>query len=103
MLVTERFHFYRRYRIRGINHLVFYDLPHYADFYSNFCNYLPDTKRKSTGLDSFSCTALYSKFDAQKLCAIVGKERATHMLNTEKTVHMFMIEDKWNPLLFKNK
>lgn len=93
MLVTERFHFYRRYRIRGINQIIFYDLPHYAEFYSNFCNYLPDAKRKNTGLESFSCTVLYSKFDAQKLCAVVGKQRATHMINSEKSVHMFMIED----------
>ncbi len=76
-------------------------MPHYAEFYSNFCNYLPDVKRKNTGLENFTSTVLYSKFDAQKLCAIVGQQRATHMINSEKNVHMFMIEDKWNLIWIK--
>ncbi len=95
MLLTERFHFYKRYKIRGINHIIFYELPHYAEYYSNFCNYMPDAKRFKNGMttESFSSTVLYSKFDAQKLCAVVGRNRATHMMNSDKTVHMFMIEE----------
>lgn len=93
LLVTERFHYYKRYKVRGISHLIFYDLPHYPEFYSNFCNYLPDAKRFKNGvLETFSATVLYSRFDAQKLCAIVGKTRATHMMQSDKNVHMFMIE-----------
>ena len=80
--------------MRGINHLIFYDLPHYPEFYTNFCNYLPDIKRKKVGLETFSSTVLYSNFDAHKLCAIVGHQRATHMISSDKSVHMFMIEDK---------
>jgi U3 small nucleolar RNA-associated protein 25 len=94
LLVTERFHFYKRYRIRGANHVIFYDLPNYAEFYSNFCNYIPDIKRKSNVLESFSATAIYSKFDALKLCSIVGQQRAQHMVNSDKKVHMFMVDDK---------
>ena len=93
LLLTERFHFYKRYKLRGISHLIFYDLPHYAEYYSNFCNYLPDPKRfKNGALENFSSTVLYSKFDAQRLCAVVGRNRATHMLNSDKSVHMFMID-----------
>jgi len=94
MLLTERFHFYNRYRIRGINNIIFYELPHYAEFYSNFCNYLPDPKREASGMINFTATVLYSKYDAQKLCAVVGKQRATHMVNSDKNVHMFMTGEK---------
>ncbi len=75
--------------------MIFYDLPHYPEFYSNFCNFLPDAKRSaknSSHLGNFTSTVLYSKFDAQKLCPIVGQQRATHMLNSDKNVHMFMTE-----------
>lgn len=93
MLITERFYFYKRYKIRGINHLIFYDLPAYAEYYSSFCNFLPDPKRFKNGqLETFSSTVIYSEFDAQKLCAIVGYQRATHMINSDKSVHMFMTE-----------
>lgn len=34
MLFTERFHFYRRFRMRGIHHIVFYAPPVRADFYA---------------------------------------------------------------------
>lgn len=93
MLMTERFHFYKRYKIRGINHLIFYELPHYAEYYSSFCNFIPDVKRIKLGIDSYSTTVIYSKFDAQKLCSVVGYDRATHMINSEKHVHMFMTDD----------
>lgn len=86
--------FYIRYRIRGINNIIFYELPHYAEFYSNFCNYLPDPKREASGMINFTATVLYSKYDAQKLCAVVGKQRATHMVNSDKNVHMFMTGEK---------
>jgi len=33
MLITERFHFYRRYRFRGIRRLYFYSLPEYPEFF----------------------------------------------------------------------
>lgn len=35
-------------------------------------------------------TAVYSKFDALQLSAIVGFDRASRMISSEKHVHMFM-------------
>lgn len=73
--------------------MIFYDLPNYPEYYSNICNFLPDVKRfKNGALENFSSTVLYSEFDAQKLCAVVGQQRAMHMINSDKTVHMFMTE-----------
>ncbi|XP_052270785.1 U3 small nucleolar RNA-associated protein 25 homolog [Dreissena polymorpha] len=88
MLYTERFHFYKRVRVRGIRHLIFYSLPQYPHLYSEVCNMMQDSKVKA-GAD-YSCTVLYSKFDAQRLAEIVGTERAGVMLTSQKSVHMFV-------------
>jgi U3 small nucleolar RNA-associated protein 25 len=51
-------------------------------------------KKNKNNQQSFSCTVLYSKLDAQKLSSVVGSNRAGQMINSEKNVHMFMVEDK---------
>lgn len=39
---------------------------------------------------------LYTKFDVQRLAEIVGTERAGHMINSKKSVHMFVTgENGW--------
>jgi U3 small nucleolar RNA-associated protein 25 len=35
-------------------------------------------------------TVLYSKYDVQRLAAVVGTDRAARMINSERNVHMFM-------------
>ncbi|GAA6235879.1 digestive organ expansion factor homolog isoform X2 [Lates japonicus] len=40
LLFTERFHFYKRYTIKGIRNLIFYGLPSFPHFYSEVCNML---------------------------------------------------------------
>lgn len=82
MLFTERFHFFRRYKIKGAKNVVFYGLPQYGHFYPEILNGLSDV------VDT-SCTVLYSKFDVYQLQAIVGDERASFMLSSPKLVHMF--------------
>lgn len=39
---------------------------------------------------TLTCTVLYSKYDAQKLAAVVGVERAAQMLQSSKNVHLFV-------------
>ena len=51
-------------------------------------------KKNKNNQQSFSCTVLYSKLHAQKLSSVVGSNRAGQMINSEKNVHMFMVEDK---------
>ncbi|ORX38416.1 hypothetical protein BD324DRAFT_620775 [Kockovaella imperatae] len=48
LILTERFHFYRRYKIRGAKTLVFYSLPDHAQFYSEFLQtpFLPSQKKQ---------------------------------------------------------
>lgn len=44
---------------------------------------------------SWTCTALYSRYDAHKLAAITGVQRAGQMLRPNKSVHLFVTgEDK---------
>jgi U3 small nucleolar RNA-associated protein 25 len=49
MLYTERIHFFRRLRIRGIESIVFYGLPVYAHFYAEMLNLM------SPGAAGLSC------------------------------------------------
>ncbi|KAJ8309454.1 hypothetical protein KUTeg_014328 [Tegillarca granosa] len=83
MLYTERFHFYRRYRIRGIRHIIFYQLPVYPQFYSEMCNMIQDSKIKG---DNKTVTCVYSKYDAHRLSDIVGTDRASHMMKASKKI-----------------
>ncbi|KAF9187162.1 rRNA-binding ribosome biosynthesis protein utp25 [Haplosporangium sp. Z 767] len=95
LLYTERFHFFRRYNIRGTFHLTFYGLPEHPQFYPEMLNLLalPAGTEKSrskhvgmmTGLEdrAMSCTALFTKYDLLKLQRIVGTERANSMCKQE--------------------
>ncbi|XP_070590595.1 U3 small nucleolar RNA-associated protein 25 homolog [Erythrolamprus reginae] len=88
LIITERFHFYKRYSIRGVRNLIFYELPTYPHFYSEICNMV-----KLAGMEgeaTLTCTAFYSKYDVQKLAAVVGVERAAQMLQSSKNVHLFV-------------
>ncbi|CAH1792944.1 unnamed protein product [Owenia fusiformis] len=89
LLYTERFHFFRRYRIRGIKHLICYELPRYPHFYSEISNFLKDPRKRQNDSD-LSCTVIYSKYDMHRLAGIVGTERASHMIKSDKNVHMFV-------------
>ncbi|KAI1895152.1 hypothetical protein AGOR_G00103360 [Albula goreensis] len=93
LLFTERFHFYKRYAIKGICNLIFYGLPTYAHFYSEVCNML---QAGSSGEEaSWTCTVLYSRYDMQRLAAVTGAPRAAQMLQSKKSVHLFVTgEDK---------
>ncbi|XP_053463287.1 U3 small nucleolar RNA-associated protein 25 homolog isoform X2 [Nycticebus coucang] len=77
-----------RYTIKGIRNLIFYELPTYPHFYSEICNMLRATTRGEEA--TWTCTVLYSKYDAQRLAAVVGVERAAQMLQSKKNVHLFI-------------
>ncbi|KAJ7991039.1 hypothetical protein DPEC_G00293110 [Dallia pectoralis] len=91
ILFTERFHFYKRYTIMGIQNLIFYGLPTYPHYYSEMCNLMQAGGSEET---SWTCTALYSRYDAQRLAAITGAKRAAQMLQSDKPVHLFITGEK---------
>lgn len=84
LLYSERYHFYNRARIRGIENIVFYQLPTIAGFYSELCNSIVENENSTRNI-----TALYSHFDACMLTSIVGTQRAKYMLTSEQKIHMF--------------
>ncbi|RKP19244.1 DNA repair exonuclease, partial [Rozella allomycis CSF55] len=68
LLVTERFVFFKRYRIRGIEQIFFYQLPDNGTFYSEIINFLEEKSQ---------ICALFSKYDVLKLNQVVGNKKAT--------------------------
>lgn len=87
MLLTERFHFFKRYAIRGVRHIVFYGLPTYEQFYVDFVNLLPSSN--TSGGSTGTVMALYSKFDSLELERIIGTQRATKLIQAQNNTHMF--------------
>ncbi|KAJ3613620.1 hypothetical protein NHX12_019866 [Muraenolepis orangiensis] len=88
LLFTERFHFYKRYNIRGIHNLVFYGLPTYPHYYSEVCNML--RAEAPAHQASWTCTVLFSRYDGHRLACVAGAKRAGQMLNSTKAVHLFV-------------
>ncbi|RYG51896.1 hypothetical protein EON66_10275, partial [archaeon] len=88
MLLTERFHFFRRYRIRGVRNLIFYAPPLHNGFYDEFLNMLEEAANKQHAVSS---TLLFMPSDALPLERVVGTSRATSMLKqVEKSSYVFV-------------
>lgn len=94
LLYSERFHFFRRIRLRGIRHIIFYQPPTFANFYSELLNFMQDAYQNLESGDkgNMTVTVLYSKYDAPQLASIVGSTRASKMIVSDKNVHMFVSE-----------
>ena len=82
LLITERFHYFRRYRLRGVHHVVFYAPPSNAQFYSELLNSVVQR-------DINTCLLLFTKYDRLELERIVGSERAELLLGAVKATHVF--------------
>ncbi|KAG5461459.1 MAG: hypothetical protein BJ554DRAFT_6342, partial [Olpidium bornovanus] len=109
LLVTERFHFFRRYKIRGARRVVFYAPPDHPQFYSEFVNFLalplarggrggggeraPEREHED-GLPSAgpagAVGVIFSRFDRLRVERIVGSARVAKMTGDEKSVFVFV-------------
>ncbi|KAF9028435.1 digestive organ expansion factor [Hymenopellis radicata] len=78
LLISERFHFFKRYKIRGIRNLVFYGPPDHHQFYAELLSY----PFLDEGVESqdVSCRVLYSKYDWFRLERIAGTEGAVQLI-----------------------
>jgi len=46
--------------------------------------------KKHRGDNSQTCTILYSNYDAHRLFGVVGTDRATQMLTSDRSVHLLI-------------
>lgn len=101
MLVSGRFLFFKRYRLRGARHLLFYSLPLTASFYCDLAHSLESSDssgRSSRGMRPVlsalagadtSMLALFDKYDALQLEGVVGRSRCRRMLQSDQDVFLF--------------
>lgn len=97
LLFTERFHFFNRYTIKGIRHLIFYEPPLYSHFYSEMVNSMHlsnQGKKLATDYGSMSVTVLFNRYDVHSLIPLVGSATAQSLLQSESEVHMFLTESQ---------
>lgn len=91
LLLTERFHFYRRYLVRGARTVVFYAPPEHASYYAELIN-APLSAKGDTAMDAadLQVLALYSKYDLLRLERIVGAAQARAMVTDGRAHWRFM-------------
>lgn len=89
LLYSERAHFYRRYAIKGIRHLIFYQLPQNPKFFAELCNFMHWQNKKGGSDGNMSCTVIYCKYDVHRLAPVVSSDRAQTMVSATKGIHMF--------------
>nr|XP_023021068.1 digestive organ expansion factor homolog [Leptinotarsa decemlineata] len=92
LLYTERYHFFNRKRIKGIRHLLFYQLPVFPHFYYEICNLMQEAylNKKIGSSSNMTVTVIYSKYDVYQLSACVGTEKAAKMIQSDRKVHMMV-------------
>jgi U3 small nucleolar RNA-associated protein 25 len=84
LLYTERAHHHFRYRIKGVQKLVFYGLPENSTFWTELTGLLglnKDLVEGKVGGGKGSVRAMFSKWDALKLERVVGTGRAGRLLS----------------------
>lgn len=94
LLVTERFHFFRRYRLRGAKTFVFYAPPEHAAYYPEVISFpfpragvrLNNAVQQGDEPDvdesELSAQVLFSRFDLLRVERIVGREDARRMVTS---------------------
>lgn len=92
MLYSERAHFFRRTRIKGIRHLIMYQPPTWPHFYAEMINLMQDANQNARdGIESsMSVTVLYTKYDMLQIASIVGTTQANEIAQSSKSSNVFM-------------
>ncbi|KDR67537.1 hypothetical protein GALMADRAFT_258194 [Galerina marginata CBS 339.88] len=78
LLISERFHFYKRYKIRGSRNIVFYGPPDHPQYFTEFLSY--PFLDEGVEAPDVTCRVLFSKYDRFKLERIAGTEAAIELL-----------------------
>ncbi|KNZ53675.1 hypothetical protein VP01_3169g2 [Puccinia sorghi] len=111
LLVTERFHFYHRYKIRGAQRIIFYSPPFHPEYYLEFVNEFPflmqnpnsqaarvsDTNKPfrsqhvlpALQVKDVQAQLIFSPRDKSKIEPIVGLQDCQKMLNNLAVARSF--------------
>ncbi|KAJ2787963.1 rRNA-binding ribosome biosynthesis protein utp25 [Coemansia interrupta] len=89
IIYSERAHFYHRYPIKGIHHMIFYSLPDHPIYYSELVSLMLTSNDETASPDQLTCTAIYTKYDQLKLERIVGTRLAPQLLTGERSQFTF--------------
>ena len=81
LVVTERFYFFKRWRLPGAHSFLFYSPPQHELFYSELINSVP-------GVHSNLSMCLFTDLDTHELERVVGSERAQHMVTSSKSTFL---------------
>ncbi|KAG9120781.1 rRNA-binding ribosome biosynthesis protein utp25 [Ceratobasidium sp. 392] len=80
LVITERFYFFRRYKLRAIKHLTFYAPPDHAQFFTELLSFpFLDNDETPVSPGEVQVTGLFSKFDYMRLERIEGTKEAAAM------------------------
>ncbi|KAF8196605.1 digestive organ expansion factor [Pholiota molesta] len=80
LLVSERFHFYKRYKLRGSRNVVFYGPPDHPQYFTEFLSF-PFLDEGVEAAD-VSCRVLFSRYDRMRLERIVGTQAAVELIKS---------------------
>ncbi|KAI7963937.1 hypothetical protein MJO29_004364 [Puccinia striiformis f. sp. tritici] len=97
LLVTERFHFFNRFKIRGAQQIIFYSPPYNPQFYTEFVNVFPfltstnldrksardqDQDLKIVDVNDLSVFVLFNKLDLPQIERIIGLEHTRKIVKS---------------------
>ncbi|KAI8893207.1 hypothetical protein BC833DRAFT_653103 [Globomyces pollinis-pini] len=85
LLYSERYHFFRRNKLKGAKHILFYGPPVFP-YYAEFVN-----KLGADGLTDATCSLMFDQYDRLGLERIVGSERCDRMIKGSKEAYMFSV------------
>lgn len=91
-LYTGRCHFFKRHKIKGARHLIFFGLPEHPDFYSDMVNSLNNMGKTRVDFDlesPISCLSIFTKYEMHSLERIVGTSHCEHIIKSEKQIFLF--------------
>lgn len=82
LMITQRFHHYHRFQIKGVKQIVLYGLPDNIQFYKEVCLFLFRTiqEQKLQDYTNLTIKSMFSKWDNLKLERIVGSKHVGVML-----------------------
>jgi len=84
LLTTERYFFFKRYKLKDVQHVIFYEPPLYSECYTHYLNMV--TAEEGTS------TLIYNKFDGTRLERLLGSTQCNAMMSSQLTTHMIISE-----------